>query len=113
MWFKKVFLPYILLYLYNLPKTHRQLDFIYQDAGSDPGVPVGALTTENRDVWTKAREEILSFSQRNKVFSWWFLYFLIFKDNFDIIETAAFAVCLDDSKPITKEERMSCLFNID
>jgi hypothetical protein len=43
------------------------LQFIYDDAGSEPGIPVGALTTENRDVWTRAREELLAFSERNRV----------------------------------------------
>ena len=52
----------------HIPSTiHRQLDFIYEDAGNEAGVPVGALTTENRDVWSRAREELLAFSQRNRV----------------------------------------------
>jgi carnitine O-acetyltransferase len=54
-------------------------------------VPIGALTTENRDVWAKVRGELLSVSVGNK-------------KSIDDIETAAFVVCLDDNAPVTKEE---------
>lgn len=72
-------------------EIQKQLEYIYNIAGDESEAPVGALTTENRDVWTKVREELLSLSDRNK-------------STLDAIERAAFAVCLDDSKPITKEE---------
>ncbi|KAJ2996808.1 Carnitine O-acetyltransferase mitochondrial [Globomyces sp. JEL0801] len=75
----------------NTSEIERQLDYIYSAAGSDQDAAVGALTTENRDVWTKIREELLNISANNQ-------------KSFDIIETAAFVVCLDDTKPITKEE---------
>ena len=68
----------------------KQFDMIYTMAGSLE-VPVGALTTENRDIWTMEREELLKSSLN--------------KESLDIIESAAFVVCLDESKPVTKDER--------
>ena len=69
-------------------------DAIYSMAGV-PEVPVGALTSENRDVWTAERQKLLNVSPLNK-------------ESLDVIETAAFVVCLDDTKPVTKEERRFC-----
>ncbi|KAI0023067.1 acyltransferase ChoActase/COT/CPT [Xylariomycetidae sp. FL0641] len=54
--------------------------------------PVGALTSENRDVWTDARAKLLGASPKNKV-------------ALEAIESAAFVVCLDDAAPVTLEER--------
>lgn len=60
-------------------------------AGSKSALPIGALTTENRDVWTSLRKELISSSEKNQ-------------QSLDIIERAVFVVCLDDVKPVTKDE---------
>ena len=54
--------------------------------------PVGALTSENRDVWADAREVLLSASPKNS---------RMLRE----IESASFVVCLDDASPVTLEER--------
>lgn len=59
-------------------------------AGSDKDIPIGVLTSENRDNWTKTREIILKDSSNQK--------------SLDIIEKAAFVVCLDDSSPVTRHD---------
>ncbi|KAJ3106721.1 Carnitine O-acetyltransferase mitochondrial [Phlyctochytrium bullatum] len=68
-----------------------QLQKIYDAAGSEDGVPLGILTTEDRDTWTKVREQLIAANPINKT-------------SLDAIETAAFVVCLDSSKPITIDE---------
>lgn len=45
--------------------------------------PIGIFTTEKRDVWAGQREHLLKLSDQNKV-------------NLDDIESALFAVCLED-----------------
>ena len=71
------------------------MEHIYKVAATTE-FPIGALTTEQRDVWTDVRSELLQISNRNQ-------------ESFDAIETAAFVVCLDQDKPITKEEHsISC-----
>ncbi|KAJ3282746.1 Carnitine O-acetyltransferase mitochondrial [Rhizoclosmatium sp. JEL0117] len=74
-----------------------QIEAIYNTADQFEDVPpVGVLTTLDRDTWTHARQELLSFSKKNQL-------------SLDKIETAAFVICLDDSKPTTLEERaMGC-----
>jgi len=54
--------------------------------------PVGALTSENRDVWAKARKLLVDTSAQNKA-------------AIETIESASFIVCLDDASPVTLEER--------
>jgi carnitine O-acetyltransferase len=54
--------------------------------------PVGALTSENRDVWAKARKLLVDTSAQNKA-------------ALETIESASFIVCLDDASPVTLEER--------
>ncbi|KAI1426838.1 acyltransferase ChoActase/COT/CPT [Xylaria sp. FL1777] len=53
---------------------------------------VGALTSENRDVWTDARKILLDASPKNAA-------------ALEAIESASFVVCLDDASPVTLEER--------
>jgi len=50
------------------------------------------LTTENRDVWTDAREILINAHSSNK-------------KALETIEAASFVVCLDDASPVTLEER--------
>ncbi|KAH9248971.1 hypothetical protein BASA81_013371 [Batrachochytrium salamandrivorans] len=68
-----------------------QIQKVYDQAGSTKDIPVGLLTAENRDVWTQARQKLLAVSQTNR-------------HSIDAIESASFALCLDDSKPVTREE---------
>ncbi|KAJ3057292.1 Carnitine O-acetyltransferase mitochondrial [Rhizophlyctis rosea] len=72
-------------------EIQKQLQRIYDFAGTEKDHSVGLLTTEHRDEWTKLRERLISASETNR-------------RSLDKIETAAFVVCLDDTEPITKEE---------
>ncbi|KAH0832169.1 Choline/Carnitine o-acyltransferase-domain-containing protein [Lanmaoa asiatica] len=68
-----------------------QVERVIALAGDDKGVPVGALTGENRDVWTDARAALLAASPMNG-------------ESLERIESAAIVVCLDDTKPVTRED---------
>ncbi|KAF8073434.1 acyltransferase ChoActase/COT/CPT [Lyophyllum atratum] len=54
-----------------------------------PGTPVGALTSDNRDHWTHAREALLALPGNAE------------KARF--IESAMIILCLDDTAPVTRE----------
>ncbi|KAI8609540.1 carnitine acetyl transferase [Chytriomyces sp. MP71] len=69
-----------------------QLELIYFFAGEKDDLPIGAYTTQDRDSWFKIREKFIASSVKNKA-------------SLDKIETSAFVVCLDDTKPVTYEER--------
>ncbi|KAJ3062175.1 Carnitine O-acetyltransferase mitochondrial [Podochytrium sp. JEL0797] len=69
-----------------------QIETIYNLAGSDKDIPIGSLTTQDRDTWTKVRSDLVSITPENRA-------------SLDRIETAAFAVCLDDTKPVTYDQR--------
>ncbi|KAK0636908.1 acyltransferase ChoActase/COT/CPT [Bombardia bombarda] len=62
------------------------------DEKEAPSPYVGYLTSQNRDVWTKQRTELLNSAPENAQ---------ALKD----IESSAFVVCLDASTPITLEGR--------
>lgn len=68
-----------------------QFKRVYELAGSR-GPAVGALTSENRDVWTDARATLLDAHPGNKA-------------ALETVESASFVVCLDDAAPVTLEER--------
>ncbi|KAL8973028.1 MAG: hypothetical protein Q9197_002525 [Variospora fuerteventurae] len=53
---------------------------------------VGALTSQNRDVWTSARDLLLSANPANAT-------------ALETIQASSFIVCLDDAAPVTLEER--------
>ncbi|KAG6812195.1 hypothetical protein H0H87_009922, partial [Tephrocybe sp. NHM501043] len=55
-----------------------------------PGVPVGALTLDNHDNWTHAREALLALPGN--------------AEKAQLVESAMIVLCLDDSAPITREE---------
>ncbi|KAK8128204.1 carnitine O-acetyltransferase [Apiospora sp. TS-2023a] len=74
----------------NTSELEAQFARIYELATRQPAV--GALTSENRDVWTDAREILLNAAPKNKV-------------ALEAVESAAFVVCLDDAAPVTLEER--------
>ncbi|GAA6063739.1 hypothetical protein JCM10212_000778 [Sporobolomyces blumeae] len=58
---------------------------------ADPN-PVGALTAADRDVWTKAREQIVSHDSNNL-------------KALERIESAIIIVSLDSTKPVTREQK--------
>ncbi|KAI1656703.1 acyltransferase ChoActase/COT/CPT [Daldinia decipiens] len=74
----------------NTSELESQFARIYDLAKGAPAV--GALTSENRDVWTDARKVLLDASPKNK-------------EAIEAIESASFVVCLDDASPVTLEER--------
>ncbi|KAF4473407.1 carnitine O-acetyltransferase [Fusarium agapanthi] len=74
----------------NTSELEQQFKRVYELAQRVPAV--GALTSENRDVWTDARDILLKASPKNK-------------DALEAIESSSFVVCLDDAAPITLEER--------
>ncbi|KAM0557921.1 hypothetical protein ACHAPJ_005085 [Fusarium lateritium] len=74
----------------NTSELERQFKRVYEIAQRVPAV--GTLTSENRDIWTDAREILLKASPKNK-------------DALEAIESSSFVVCLDDAAPVTLEER--------
>ena len=74
----------------NTSELEQLFDVIYKKAEKSPAV--GVLTTAPRDFWAKARQHLLSANPANAA---------VLKD----IESSSFVVCLDDSSPITLEER--------
>lgn len=61
------------------------------DKVNGAALPVGALTSENRDTWTKAREHLLSLGEINKT-------------TLQRIDSAIIVVPLDDISPTSREE---------
>ncbi|KAI0074058.1 acyltransferase ChoActase/COT/CPT [Panus rudis PR-1116 ss-1] len=68
-----------------------QIEKVIQLAGEEKAIPVGALTSENRDTWADARQALLAASPANAA-------------SLEDIESAMIIVALDDSKPITREQ---------
>ncbi|KAL1702476.1 acyltransferase ChoActase/COT/CPT [Schizophyllum commune] len=77
---------------YSAADLEAQINKIIQLAGdaADPH-PVGALTSDNRDLWTDARAALLAASPNNA-------------NALEAIESAMIVVCLDDKKPVTRED---------
>ncbi|KAH9508189.1 Carnitine O-palmitoyltransferase 2, mitochondrial [Bulinus truncatus] len=71
-----------------IPETEvlSHLKFILEDQTSCPEHPVSALTTEHRDVWSRARIQLINADPRNET-------------KLRVIESAIFALCLDDDQP--------------
>lgn len=74
----------------NTSELEQQFRHIYEKAENSPAV--GILTSENRDVWTDAREILLKAHTSNAA-------------ALKTVESASFVVCLDDASPVTLEER--------
>ncbi|KAI0821984.1 acyltransferase ChoActase/COT/CPT [Trametes gibbosa] len=68
-----------------------QIEQVIELAGSEKATPVGALTSENRDVWADARAALLAASPSNAT-------------SLEEIESAILVIALDDTKPVTREE---------
>jgi carnitine O-acetyltransferase len=74
----------------NTSELEQQFKRVYEKADRVPAV--GILTSENRDVWTDARDILLKAHSSNA-------------KALETIESASFVVCLDDASPVTLEER--------
>lgn len=74
----------------NASELEEQFRRIYRKAEKAPAI--GALTSENRDLWFSARSTLLSAHPSNKT-------------NLETIQASSFMVCLDDAAPVTLEER--------
>ena len=74
----------------NTSEFEQQFKHVYDQAEKAP--PVGILTSENRNVWSDAREILLNANSSNA-------------QTLREIESASFLVCLDDAAPVTLEER--------
>ena len=72
-------------------ELEQQFNRVYKLAqGRSPAV--GALTSQNRNLWYAAREELLAAHPANA-------------SALEAIQAASFVVCLDDAAPVTLEER--------
>ncbi|ORE02265.1 acyltransferase ChoActase/COT/CPT [Rhizopus microsporus var. microsporus] len=69
----------------------QQFQRVIDDAGDIKGIPIGVLTSENRDKWCDYRDDLLAANPNNKKIM-------------DKIESASFVVCLDDLTPFTRDE---------
>ncbi|KAG6810063.1 hypothetical protein H0H92_013519 [Tricholoma furcatifolium] len=61
-----------------------------RDAATERGTPIGALTSDNRDRWTHARERLMAIEGN--------------EEKARLVESAMIVVCLDDTAPVTREE---------
>jgi carnitine O-acetyltransferase len=75
----------------NTSELEQAIRRVYELAG-ERAPAVGALTSENRDVWTDARAVLLAADPSNA-------------KAIEAVESASFVICLDDAKPVTLEER--------
>lgn len=79
---------------FSAAEIEAQLNNIIAQAGSTRhSTPVGALTSDNRDLWADAREALLAASPSGK--------------NAEVlrkIDSAMIVLALDDTKPITRED---------
>ena len=75
----------------NAAELERQFNRVYQLAQTRAPA-VGALTSQNRDIWYTARDALLAAHPANAA-------------ALEAIQAASFAFCLDDAAPVTLEER--------
>jgi len=73
-------------------EIEHQLKRIIEMQGQERDTPVGALTSDNRDVWAKNRDKLMRLSPRNV-------------ESLNAIETSVFVLCLDDHAPVTRVEQ--------
>ncbi|OAX81371.1 hypothetical protein ACJ72_04284 [Emergomyces africanus] len=81
----------------NTSELQQQFEKIYQNA--EKVQPVGVLTSANRDFWTTARKNLTKASAVNQA-------------ALEAIQSASFAVCLDDASPVTLEERAHSYWHV-
>lgn len=80
----------------SVPEIEAQLDKIIAASPDETPFPVGALTSQNRDAWTHGREALLNVvgpgAEQNRA-------------ALQRIESSIILLCIDDSAPVTTEER--------
>ncbi|KAK3323603.1 acyltransferase ChoActase/COT/CPT [Cercophora scortea] len=76
----------------NTSELEQAIRRVYELAATERAPAIGALTSENRDIWTDARATLLSADPTNA-------------KSLEAIESASFVICLDDAAPVTLEER--------
>jgi carnitine O-acetyltransferase len=85
--FRFLFFPFF------LSPSYRQFKrIIARAADSSAGLPVGALTSDNRDLWTDARTDLITASPAHNA--------TLLRQ----IESAMIIVVLDEAKPIMCED---------
>ncbi|CAM0143209.1 Carnitine O-acetyltransferase mitochondrial, variant 2 [Umbelopsis sp. WA50703] len=72
-------------------ELENQFQRVIESARGSKALPIGVLTTENRDNWTDYRKTLIAAHPENK-------------ELLKQIETSSFLVCLDDSSPVTRDE---------
>ncbi|KAJ2001141.1 Carnitine O-acetyltransferase mitochondrial [Coemansia thaxteri] len=77
--------------LLSAAEIERQLDRIVDEADSSAAVPVGVLTSDNRDTWADNYRLLADASPANAAV-------------LERLQSAAFLVCLDSARPVTREE---------
>ncbi|KAJ2225730.1 Carnitine O-acetyltransferase mitochondrial [Coemansia sp. RSA 485] len=77
--------------LLTAAEIESQLDRIVAEADSSAAVPVGVMTSDNRDLWADNYKLLRDAAPENAA-------------TLERLQSAAFLVCLDSSKPVTREE---------
>ncbi|KAJ1734390.1 Carnitine O-acetyltransferase mitochondrial [Coemansia sp. Benny D160-2] len=77
--------------LLSAAEIESQLDRIVEVADSDTAVPVGILTSDNRDLWADNYKLLSEASPKNA-------------EILEKIQSSAFLLCLDNTRPVTREE---------
>ncbi|KAJ2725477.1 Carnitine O-acetyltransferase mitochondrial [Coemansia sp. Benny D115] len=77
--------------LLSAAEIESQLDRIVAAADSTAAVPVGVMTSDNRDLWAANYQLLRDAAPENAA-------------TLERLQSAAFLVCLDDSRPVTREE---------
>ncbi|KAK4522056.1 uncharacterized protein ATC70_004595 [Mucor velutinosus] len=72
-------------------ELQHQFQRIIDQAGSSKGLPIGVLTSDNRDRWTEYRERLVAANPDNARY-------------LEKVESSDFVICLDDQKPVTRDE---------
>ncbi|CAO3680871.1 unnamed protein product [Rhizopus microsporus] len=72
-------------------ELQHQFQKIIDQVGQSKGIPIGVLTSDNRDKWTDYRENLIAANPENRKV-------------LEKIESSDFVICLDDSKPVTRDE---------
>ncbi|KAF3095444.1 Carnitine O-acetyltransferase mitochondrial, variant 2 [Orbilia oligospora] len=73
-------------------ELEQQFKRVYELASAQKVPAVGALTSENRDIWTDVRPKLIAAGPGNK-------------EALEALEASGFVICLDDTAPVTLEER--------
>ncbi|KAI9739173.1 MAG: Carnitine O-acetyltransferase mitochondrial [Cirrosporium novae-zelandiae] len=74
----------------NTSELEQQFRRVYEKA--EKSLAIGALTSQNRDVWTDVYQRLRDASPANA-------------QALEAIQASSFVVCLDDASPVTLEER--------